>query len=134
MLGAVLLRPVAPQAPVVVVLHGTPEGQSSIKTGFVASVSHDGQALVLKPLGPVTIDSAQALELWAVSTDGRPASLGLVTTGERATTVLRADLLTGVKAFAVSLEPAGGSPSGAPTGPVISAGSVDAAELRSRAS
>ncbi len=123
-LGFVVLRPVEPQAPIVVVLHETPEGLAVSRTGFVASVSPDGGALVLKPLGPIKIEAAQALELWAVPTQGKPRSLGLVAAGDTATTVIRTDLLKGTKAFAVSLEPAGGSPTGQPSGPVVSAGHV----------
>lgn len=123
-LGFIVIRPAEPQAPIVVVLHETPQGLALSKTGFVASVSPDGGALVLKPLAPIKMEAAQALELWAVPTEGTPRSLGLVASGEGATTVVRAGLLKGTKAFAISLEPAGGSPTGQPTGPVISAGSV----------
>lgn len=123
-LGFLVIRPVEPQAPIVVVLHETPQGLALSKTGFVASVSPDGRALVLKPLGPMKIEASQALELWAVSTEGTPRSLGLLASGDGATTVVRAGLLKGTKAFAVSLEPAGGSPTGQPSGPVVSAGNV----------
>ena len=54
---------------------------------------------------------------------GAPRSLGLVS-AQGATTVLRTRLLDGTAAFAVSLEPAGGSPTGAPTGPVLSVGKL----------
>lgn len=123
-LGFLVIRPVEPQAPIVVVLHETPQGLALSKTGFVASVSPDGRALVLKPLGPLKIEASQALELWAVPAEGTPRSLGLLATGDGATTVVRAGLLKGTKAFAVSLEPAGGSPTGQPSGPVVSAGNV----------
>jgi anti-sigma-K factor RskA len=36
--------------------------------------------------------------------------------------VLRTELLRDTAAFAVSVEPAGGSPTGAPTGPIVSLG------------
>jgi anti-sigma-K factor RskA len=42
-----------------------------------------------------------------------------------ATTVIRAELLRNTAAFAVSVEPAGGSPTGAPTGPIISVGKLE---------
>jgi anti-sigma-K factor RskA len=38
--------------------------------------------------------------------------------------VLRTQLLKDVAAFAVSVEPAGGSTTGAPTGPIISVGKL----------
>lgn len=123
-LAALMVRPVPEAPPVVVVLRSTPEGVQLVSTGFVASVSADGRALVLKPLAPVSIDAAHALELWAVPKSGAPRSLGLLQAGEAATTVNRANLLLDTSAFAVSLEPAGGSPTGKPSGPIVSAGGV----------
>lgn len=110
-----------PQAPVVVVLAANPEAASALKASFVASVSGDGRALVLRPLGDVPVEAARALELWAVPPSGAPRSLGLVDP-RRPTTLLRTQLLRDTAAFAVSVEPAGGSPTGAPTGPIVSVG------------
>jgi len=124
-LTALLLlnQPQPVQPPLVIVMNSTAEGAALVKAGFVASVSADGRALVLKPLGPLTLAQGRALELWAVPAQGAPRSLGLVA-DDRATTVLRAKLLQNTAAFAVSLEPGGGSPTGAPTGPIVSAGQV----------
>ena len=94
-----------------------------LQASFVASLSADGRSLVLKPVNAVALEAGRALELWAVPGQGAPRSLGLVS-GERGATVLRANLLQGVAAFAVSLEPAGGSPTGAPTGPIVSVGKL----------
>lgn len=123
-LAVMVARPVPEAAPVVVVLRSTPEGMQLVPTSFVASVSADGRALVLKPLAPVVVAPAHALELWAVPKAGAPRSLGLIPAGEAPITVIRANLLDGTSAFAISLEPAGGSPSGKPTGPIVSAGGV----------
>lgn len=123
-LAVLLARPVPVAPPIVVVLRSTAEGVELVKTGFVASISADGQALVLKPLAPVTVDLVHALELWAVPRQGDPRSLGLIQAGDTPTTVLRARLLSDTRAFAVSLEPAGGSPTGKPTGPIVSVGGV----------
>ncbi|WP_431256961.1 sigma-70 family RNA polymerase sigma factor [Roseateles chitinivorans] len=123
-LAVIVARPVPEAAPIVVVLRSTPEGVELVKTGFVASVSADGRALVLKPLAPVVIDAAHALELWAVPKAGAPRSLGLIAAGDVPTTVTRANLLADTQAFAVSLEPSGGSRSGKPTGPIVSAGGI----------
>lgn len=123
-LAVMVARPVPEAPPVVVVLRSTPEGVQLVPTGFVASVSADGRALVLKPLAPVVVDPGQALELWAVPKAGAPRSLGVIAAGDTPTTVVRANLLNGTGAFAISLEPAGGSPSGKPTGPIVSAGGV----------
>jgi anti-sigma-K factor RskA len=54
---------------------------------------------------------------------GAPRSLGLVR-ADTATTLLRSQGLRDTAALAVSIEPAGGSPSGAPTGPVVSLGKL----------
>jgi anti-sigma-K factor RskA len=123
-LAVMVVRPVPEAAPIVVVLRSTPEGVELVKTGFVASVSADGRALVLKPLAPVVIDPGHALELWAVPKSGAPRSLGLIASGDVPTTVTRANLLDDTQAFAVSLEPSGGSRTGKPTGPIVSAGGV----------
>lgn len=113
-----------PQAPIVVVLDASPAAAAALQARFVASVTADGRALVLRPLAPLVIDGDRALELWAVPAEGVPRSLGLVQPGE-ATTVLRPQLLRGTTAFAVSLEPSGGSPTGAPSGPIVSLGRLD---------
>ncbi len=113
----------APQAPIVVVLAANPEAAQALNASFVASVSGDGRALVLRPLGDLRLSPGRALELWAVPPQGAPRSLGLVQ-AQGATTVLRAQLLSDTAAFAVSVEPAGGSPTGAPTGPIVSVGKL----------
>jgi anti-sigma-K factor RskA len=117
---AVLLPPAA-QPPIVVVLGANPEAVQALNASFVASVSADGRALVLRPLNDLALQPGRALELWAVPPQGAPRSLGLVRAAG-ATTLQRAQLLRDTAAFAVSLEPAGGSPTGAPTGPIVSVG------------
>ena len=126
-LGVLLANP-GPQAPpLVVVLQGTEGGGPGLS--LVASVSGDGRALVTRPLQPVALAPGRVLELWAVPPDGAPRSLGLISaTGA---TVIRRDKLPAAlldarntAALAVSVEPPGGSPTGAPTGPVIYAGKL----------
>lgn len=91
--------------------------------GFVASVTADGRALVTKPLASVNVEADRALELWSVPAQGAPRSLGLISS-RAATVVQRGKLLDGTSALAVSLEPAGGSPTGAPTGPILYVGKL----------
>ena len=70
----------------------------------------------------------KSLELWALPKSGAPRSLGLVE-NERETRIrLSASdgRLASATAFAVSLEPRGGSPSGQPTGPVLCSGAIAA--------
>jgi len=113
----------APQAPIVVVLGANPEAAQVFNASFVASVTADGRALVLRPINDLALTPGRALELWAVPAQGVPRSLGLVRESGT-TTVLRTQLLQDTAAFAVSVEPAGGSTTGAPTGPIVSVGKL----------
>lgn len=122
-LGVLLQQPPPAAAPIVVVLAANPQVTTAVPARFVASVSPDGRALVLRPIDAPPLTAAQALELWAVPASGAPRSLGLVKP-DGATTLLRAQLLNDTAAFAVSVEPAGGSPTGAPTGPIVSLGAL----------
>jgi len=68
------------------------------------------------------LPAGKAHELWALPEGGAPVSLGLLPqTGEqhRVLTPTQQAALAGAKQIAVSLEPQGGSPTGAPTGPVL---------------
>ena len=129
-LALLLALPPTAQPPIVVVMAAQPIAAGDAGAGirpvsFVASVSGDGRSLVLKPLDAgQQVALNKALELWAVPAKGQPRSLGLVS-GSRATTLLRTSLLDDTAAFAVSVEPPGGSPTGAPTGPIISVGKID---------
>ena len=64
-------------------------------------------------------------ELWLVPADGgTPMSLGLIDRDTFTAALPAAATWRSAKAFAVSLEPAGGSPTGAPTGPVLHVAAV----------
>jgi anti-sigma-K factor RskA len=119
---AVLLANPPLQAPVVVVLSATtPQGAEA--AGFVASFSPDGRAVATRPLVPVALAPGRALELWAVPAAGAPRSLGLIA-ADGASVVQRTRVLKDTAALAVSLEPAGGSPTGQPTGPILYVGKL----------
>ena len=126
-LAVLLVLPGPAQPPVVVVLQGTGGAAQGVNS-FVASVSGDGRALVTRPLMPVSLEANRVLELWSVPPEGAPRSLGLIA-ADGATVISRqrlpASLLKGgTAALAVSIEPPGGSPTGAPTGPVVYAGKL----------
>lgn len=116
-----LQQPAPVAVPIVVVLGANPQVDRTVQARFVASLSPDGRSLVLRPVDAPPLTAQQTLELWAVPPSGAPRSLGLVR-ADGATTVLRAQLLSDTAAFAVSVEPSGGSPTGAPTGPIVSLG------------
>ena len=69
-------------------------------------------------------------ELWVIPADGTPRSLGTMPSSPRAlmrvTQTLSGQLHRGAT-LAVSVEPAGGSPTGLPTGPVIASGKLEPA-------
>ncbi len=125
-LAVLLALPQPSQPPIVVVLSaagGTaPEGGVT-PASFVASISADGRAMVTRPITNVALQADRALELWAVPPEGAPRSLGLIS-AQAATVVKRGKVLDNTAALAVSLEPPGGSPTGAPTGPILYVGKL----------
>lgn len=82
--------------------------------------------LVVKLIKPWRTNSGFAHELWVIPKDGAPRSLGVIndaTDTRIQLSGLDARLVNGTL-LAVSLEPPGGSPSGAPTGRVVCKGSI----------
>jgi anti-sigma-K factor RskA len=77
------------------------------------------------------LDPARAYELWALPGEGAaPVSLGLMPKSGRGTLQLNDAqrlALSRSRQIAISLEPPGGSPTGAPTGPVLYVANVVAA-------
>ena len=123
-LAVLLANPSPTPAPVLVVLSATAPGEAGAQpASFVASISGDGRAMVTKPLVNVSLQADRALELWAVPAAGAPRSLGLIS-ASGATVLKRDQVLKNAAALAVSLEPPGGSPTGAPTGPILYVGKL----------
>lgn len=78
--------------------------------------------LRIRAVGPVQLASGKAYELWALPKAGKPVSLGLLPRDgqlDRVLTDSQQAALHAANSIAVSLEPAGGSPTGSPTGPVV---------------
>ena len=124
-LGISLLAPRGerPFESVVVVLAGP-----DAKPALIATAERGSRFLTVKAVGEVAIARDRSLELWMLP-DGRPPqSLGLVPASGVDRVALRAPAgvtLQNIPALAVSLEPAGGSTTGAPTGPVLYTGRVE---------
>jgi len=81
-----------------------------------------GDRLEVATLGKPAVPDARARELWALPEGGAPVSLGLMPASGDARLALDArqrDALKAAANIAVSDEPAGGSPTGAPTGDVL---------------
>jgi len=78
---------------------------------------------------PVTgaLQGPRVPQLWYVPGSGNPLSLGLIDPRTRTEITIPTPVLRTWKpgeTLAISLEPAGGSPTGAPTGPIIATGAV----------
>ncbi|WDI31991.1 anti-sigma factor [Hyphococcus flavus] len=91
---------------------------------FVAEIDGTLTAIRIQDAA-IEIAEGQSAELWLIPEDGTPRSLGLIgAEGDDLVHIpaLLRDLINAGAALAVSIEPQGGSPSGAPTGPVIGIG------------
>lgn len=92
-----------------------------------ASFSDNGKQLALRAGRPIVAGPNQSYELWLLPESGEApislAVLGQLDSQFTLPTAYAQRILSGAK-FAVSVEPAGGSPTGAPTGPVILVGAI----------
>jgi anti-sigma-K factor RskA len=113
----------APAAPLVVVLVGT-----DAKPALIATASRGDRYLTLKTIGNAAPAAGKAFELWALPQSGSPQALGVIPPGRLVRVPLVDPVerrLSNIPALAVSLEPAGGSPTGQPTGPVLYSGAIE---------
>jgi len=98
--------------------------------GFVLAVEAATKTFVLRNVAAETLPG-RSYELWLISDKlPAPASLGLVEgdfTVRPALAQYDAETIAGAT-YAISLEPAGGSPTGTPTGPVLYTGKLAAME------
>jgi anti-sigma-K factor RskA len=102
-----------------------PAGTAS--SGFIAQALPDGRLVVSAPAA-VAVPAGHDLELWILPKgETVPKSLGVLPAAGRQI-ALKPMPPPGAQLM-VSLEPPGGSPSGAPTGPVLFAGTLDTLSL-----
>ena len=114
-------RPAPVAEPVLVAVLATPEQVPRI----IVEQPSSG-VLRLRMVKPWVGMTDTDLELWVIPRTGAPRSLGVVPwdrDGEVRGANLDAQLGEAV-AFAISREPLGGSPTGAPTGPVLCSGAI----------
>ena len=119
--------PLAPQAhqpalsPMVAMLGS----QGSMKV--VASWNPSARQLILAVPGNMGTDPNHSNELWIIPAGGKPKSLGTMPDAKQMHMQLAnalATLLQQGATIAISVEPRGGSPTGAPTGPVVASGAL----------
>jgi anti-sigma-K factor RskA len=92
-----------------------------------AYLSHDRRTLILRAARPVLAGPNQSYELWLIPAEGgAPLSVAVLGSLDARFTVpaVHLDRLRAGATLAISTEPAGGSPTGQPTGPVILAGRI----------
>jgi anti-sigma-K factor RskA len=109
------LRPREPQA---IALLASEAGTALWQVALAA----DGGSLEVEAVGDVSVPDARSRELWALPADAAPVSLGLMPASGRVRLALddrQRTALALAANVAVSDEPAGGSPTGAPTGAVL---------------
>ncbi len=117
-----LLQPEEGSAPAVVVL-----SDESSRAGWVVHADYDNKQLIAQALQINDPGEGKAFELWMLPKDEPPRSLGLLPLQGKQHLGLSADKLAVLQrsgALAVSVEPAGGSPTGLPTGPVLYQGKI----------
>lgn len=108
-----------PESRFVAVLNEGPASPAWLVTVDIAQ-----QQLTIRPVTELAPED-KSYELWVVAGgDMPPRSLGLLDPLQEISLPIAAELATPTAALAVSLEPAGGSPTGLPTGPVVYQGAL----------
>lgn len=118
-------QPTGPQTMMVVVMEDV-QTRSPAMTVAWEPGGPTQRRLKLRVIGHAEMAPDTSWELWMLPGGGQaPVSLGLITTHEEQTVMVPdslADRLDAAAGMAMSVEPKYGSPTGAPTGPVLYAG------------
>lgn len=89
---------------------------------WLVSESSRDSRLRLRSVAATSAQAGKDYELWIVPDNGNPLSLGVIPVGDvyqvKLTDEAR-ETLSQSRTLAISLEPRGGSPTGAPTGPIL---------------
>jgi len=94
-----------------------------------ATIDLQRARLVVTPTTRAAIRADRATELWLVPPHAKPIALGVFPSDRPATLTLSTETIAHFSeqaVLAVSEEPPGGSPTGAPTGPVLATGNMHA--------
>lgn len=105
-------------------------GDDPAPVRLVANWNPRARQLIVTPAMQPEIGSDKAMELWVIPADGKPRSMGVMPAeGPMRGTIdpaMGAMLDSGAR-LAITIEQAGGSPTGAPLGPVVASGQLVAA-------
>ncbi|KPQ30608.1 MAG: hypothetical protein HLUCCX14_00640 [Marinobacter excellens HL-55] len=89
---------------------------------WLVSEAAERNQLRLRSVAVVEAERGKDYELWVVPVEGNPLSLGVMAVGDVYEVTLSEEarrLLSSSRTLAISLEPRGGSSTGAPTGPIL---------------
>lgn len=89
---------------------------------WLVSESRRDSRLRLRSVAATSAEAGKDYELWIVPDNGNPLSLGVIPVGDMYQVELTdeaRETLSQSRTLAISLEPRGGSPTGAPTGPIL---------------
>ena len=112
--------PVSQTAPAPMIAAMAPADKSTPHPAF-----YDAAAGMVKMPGQMSIPAGRSAQLWAIEGDKAPRPLGTFRETSPGMYVAEAKMGTVIAPgtiLAISIEPIGGSPTGAPTGPVIASG------------
>ena len=118
-LGVTVLNPLQDDGRLIAVL----DRPDATGAGWIATVNPSTNEVSVVALTPTPIADDKSHELWYIpSAASQPVSLGLLEGDGQLSGTSKLAFLGG--AFAVSLEPKGGSPTGQPTGPILFQGTL----------
>ena len=118
-----ILTPRAPELGGFALLHRTDSAARDV-VAFQIDKQHQDMVVLANAAAP---QPGHDYELWVLPPNKPPLSLGVIKVGERAQRPLPAaavGYMTDFANLAITVEPTGGSPSGAPTGPIVFTGMV----------
>jgi anti-sigma-K factor RskA len=132
-----LTRPPVPVAPPTAAIPGAPEPAAKPVTtlahddgtpGWLASVDRTRGTLLMVPVPAPADAQGRVPELWIIAAGHAPRSLGAVSINEAHTVEVPPDSRAALSApgsvLAITLEPAGGMPHAAPSGPIVAKGAI----------
>lgn len=117
----VVEQPAQPQSPSMVAMMTT----DSKHPALMASWNPQTQMLEVEASAPMPVSKGRSHQLWIIPADGTPRSMGVMPESGPMTAHVSTDMADKFAEgaiLAVSDEPAGGSPTDAPTGPMIASG------------
>lgn len=119
-----------PQVAAATPMVATLAGDDPAPVRLVANWDPAARRLIVTPAMTPPHDPAKAMEVWVIPADGTPRSMGLMPAeGPMRGTIdpEMGKMLESGATLAISIEQPGGSPTGAPQGPVVASGQLIAA-------